>query len=154
MRQAIRISISVIVCLIMTALCSMALAAEQDLNKKDLNAMQGTWIIQKWISDGIAAPVNMIPSNVFTLVIKGDQMTMVIIKDDPVTIKLNSASDPPSIDFIDKDKLVDRGIYQFKDGTLTFCIATSGSGQARPTVFESTDDNLFMLVVLKRQMPK
>jgi uncharacterized protein (TIGR03067 family) len=126
----------------------MAYAAEQDQNKKDLDAMQGSWVIQKWLNAGISAPANALGSVFITF--KGDQAIHMGDVSDPATIKLDSSKDPATIDFIDKTKSVERGIYKFDGDILTFCIAMESSA-ARPTVFESNRNNGYMLVVMKRQ---
>jgi uncharacterized protein (TIGR03067 family) len=151
MRRAIRILAGAVVCLVMMLLCLRAPAAEQDQNKKDLDAMQGTWSIQKWLLQGASAPAGAIGGS---MTIKGDQLIAMGGSDNPATLKLDSAKDPAAIDFIDKRSSTDRGIYNLDGDTLTFCMALSGSGKDRPTVFESTKDNGYMLIVLKRQIPK
>jgi uncharacterized protein (TIGR03067 family) len=154
MKRAIRISRGAAVCAIMAILLFTASAAEQDQNKKALDAMQGTWIIQKWVNEGISAPANVVGSNNLTLTIKGDQMTAKVMGDDPATLKLDSSKHPAAIDFIDKNKSVEPGIYQITDDILTFCINASVSGKGRPNIFESTRNNGYMLVVMKRQTLK
>jgi uncharacterized protein (TIGR03067 family) len=154
MKRAIRISRGAAVGAVAAILFFTAYAAEQDQNKRDLDAMQGTWIFQKWMNEGISAPAEVIAGNKMTLTITGDQMTAIARGNEPAMIKLDSSKDPAAIDFIDKNKSVELGIYQIKDDILTFCINATRAGGGRPTVFESTRENGFMLVVMKRQALK
>jgi uncharacterized protein (TIGR03067 family) len=96
----------------------------------------------------------VVGNNKLALTNKGDQMTAMVMGDEPATIKLDSSKDTAAIDFIDQNKSVELGIYQIKDDILTFCIDASGSDRGRPTVFESTRNNGSMLVVMKRQTLK
>jgi uncharacterized protein (TIGR03067 family) len=138
---------------LMAAFCCLgAERPAEDKSKQDLERIQGTWVCQKATNAGEAMPPEVAGKMSFTF--KDDRVICNINPDDPATIQIDATQTPCAIDFIDKDKKVDPGIYKFEGDALTFCMATSESKKPRPAKFESTRENQAMLVVMKKQEPK
>lgn len=97
---------------------------------------------------GESAPADKVAQLILTF--KGDQVR--INGRDAATIKLDATKTPSAVDFVDTSDKADRGVYILDGDTLTFCMALAESGKDRPTVFASTKENGFMLIVLKRQL--
>jgi uncharacterized protein (TIGR03067 family) len=129
-----------------------ALAADADKSKKELEKFQGTWVCQKFINDGDSAPAEAVAQLTFTF--KDDKVTTNTDPDDPATITLRPEKAPAEIDFTDKDKKVDLGIYEIKGDELTMCMAPSQTKTERPTKFDAPKGSKYMLVVFKKQAAK
>jgi uncharacterized protein (TIGR03067 family) len=131
-----------------------SLFADDKDKKKDIDALQGTWNIEVFKTDGQAAPEESlkemkftIKDNKYTLTLKGEEMETGTLKLDPEkqvkTIDLEIQSGP------DKGKK-QVGIYTLKGDTFMFCFARPGETE-RPTKFESTEENKAIFSELKRE---
>jgi uncharacterized protein (TIGR03067 family) len=114
----------------------------------DLDKLQGSWKALKANMDGMDATAEILKE--FDIVIKGDQATPAGNPTDVATLKIDAAKKPAEIDFIDRNKKVDRGIYRFVDqDTLEICLAEMG-GNERPKEFAAAKDSKCDLLTLKR----
>jgi uncharacterized protein (TIGR03067 family) len=131
---------------------SASLQADDDA-KKDLQALEGTWRIEKVTQDGTAAPEGSLKQ--LTMTIK-DAKYSVSADGKEVetgTIKLDPSKKPKAIEFDiasgnDKGK-TQLGVYELKGDTVTFCMARPGAKE-RPSELASTKENRTILTVLKR----
>lgn len=118
----------------------------------ELDKFQGTWKADKASFGGQDAPKEAVDKMVFTF--KDD---MAIPKDNPkdiATIKVDGAKKPSEIDFTDKDKKVNKGIYRFVDkDTIEFCINLKEDSD-RPKDFTSPKDSMHVVMVMKREKEK
>ena len=128
----------------LTLLCLAGPAFAQD-EARDLEKMQGNWILETGQDKGQALPVEIKARLKFT--IRGNQLIPSDNPKDFLTFKLDPSKDPPAIDLTEKDMKQSPGIYKFEDNTLKLCFVEGGT---RPTNFSSTKDNKAVLLVLKR----
>jgi uncharacterized protein (TIGR03067 family) len=133
---------------------AVAVSDDDKDKKKDIDALQGTWSIAVFKSDGQALPEDMvkemkfaIKDNKYTLTVKGEEAETGTFKLDPEkqvkTIDLDIQSGP------DKGKK-QVGIYTLKGDTFMFCFARPGETE-RPTKLESTEENKATFSELKRE---
>ena len=134
-----------------TAICSICcvfVSASQVQADAELDKFQGTWQVTKASSGGKDAPEKEVAKMVITF--KDDQA---IPKDNPTDvakIKLDPVKKPAEIDFTDKDKKVNKGVYRFIDkDTLEICMNLTDEA-ARPKDFVSPKDSTYIILVMKR----
>jgi RNA polymerase sigma factor (sigma-70 family) len=126
----------------------------EDAAKKDLAALQGTWIAVRIERSGKEAPAEMLKD--FKVVIKGDKMTIWPGRDDRIsTIKLNPSKSPKWMDNTPhegpaKGKSLP-AIYELKGDTLKMCFDNEGVSDERPREFKSTPGSGLCLFVLKKE---
>ncbi len=137
---------------------AMAVAdAPKDDAKKDLDKLQGHWVMASALYDGADLDANIVAKLKFD--IKGDQFT---VKGDEetvkaytkVTLKLDDAPKPHLIDFVvggggEKGTTIE-GIYEI-EGADEFKICAKVDGMERPTEFKSPENSHVVLIVFKRQ---
>jgi len=129
--------------------CAILSVGADDPKKKtdELDEFQGFWKATKATMSGMEVPAEGLNAVDFT--VKGDQATPKQDPKDVATLKINSAKTPGEIDFVDKDKKVDKGIYRFVDkDTLEVC-AHIDNGE-RPKEFASAKDSHHVWIILKR----
>ena len=137
-------------CLLLKA--ASLFADEKD--KKDLDALQGTWKVESFKVAGQDAPDELVTETTFaikdkkyTLTVKGEEAETGTFKVDPEkkpkTIDLEIASGNDT----GKKQL---GIYTLKGEMLTLCFGFPGADD-RPAKLESTEDSKTLLLVLKRE---
>lgn len=132
----------------------LSLHADEKAVKKDLDKLQGAWVVIDAERDG--QPLQRIKGN--KLVIKGNQFTIVTkcaeLKGD---LTLDPSKTPRTIDFQHQEgMLLDKswkGIYKFEDDKLTLCYAEADSGKDRPTEFATEDGSSRLLIVVQRKKP-
>jgi RNA polymerase sigma-70 factor (ECF subfamily) len=126
----------------------------EDAAKKDLAALQGTWIAVRIERSGKEAPAAMLKD--FKVVFKGNKMTIWPGRDDRTsTFKLNPAKSPKWMDHIphegpEKGKSLP-AIYELKGDTLRMCFDNEGVSDARPKEFKSTEGSGLCVFVLKKE---
>jgi len=130
------------------------LAAEPaDEAKKDLEKLQGEWVMAALEVNGQPVPETKIQGT--TLTVKGDKYTT-HVKDTKheVTIKLDPSQKPRAIDMIFPDGTnlpkIGKGIYKMDADTFVICRAQSTDG-ARPTDFATTPNTGYFVVTWKRK---
>src|SRR5262249_49404205 len=125
-----------------------------DKDKKDIDALQGTWKVESFKVAGQDAPDDVVTEGTFaikdkkyTLIVKGEEAETGTFKVDPekkpkaIDLEISSGNDKG------KKQL---GIYTLKGDALTFCFGFPGSDD-RPAKLESTEDSKTILLVLKRE---
>ncbi|MCI0462173.1 MAG: TIGR03067 domain-containing protein [Gemmataceae bacterium] len=121
--------------------------------KKDLEKVQGAWVVTLMEEMGKKAPNEVIKG--LGAQIKGDRLTLSeqgkVIMD--FEIKLDPAQKPKAVDFTylageDKGKK-ELGIYEIEGDTLKLCV--NDGGKDRPKEFKTAADNTLNLVILKRK---
>jgi uncharacterized protein (TIGR03067 family) len=122
--------------------------------KKDLDQMQGSWVVASGESGGNAIADEQAKATRF--VIKGDKYIYTIPDyREEGTLKLDQDKKPKAIDV----KIVEGrdqgevqlGIYELAKDTLKLCFAPPGKDNKRPKNFSSNADNDQLLLVLKRE---
>lgn len=143
--------------LLALAVALVAADAPKDDAKKDLDKLQGTWVIAGATYDGADLPDNLdsklsfeIKGDQFTL--KGDEETVKAYK--KITLKLEPATKPRSVDFVvgeggEKGNTVE-GIYEIT-GPDEFKVAAKLDAKERPTEFKSPENSHIALITFKRQ---
>jgi uncharacterized protein (TIGR03067 family) len=130
-------------------------AGPADEAKKDLEKLQGEWVMAALEVDGQPVPEEKLQGT--TLTIKGDRY-VVAVKDakHEVTIKLDPAQKPKAIDmaFPDGANLpkIGKGIYKLEGDTFVLCRSQSTDGD-RPTEFGTWPNTGYFLVTWKRKGP-
>ena len=137
------------------ALCVAADKPKPDA-KKELEALQGTWVMAGLEVNGVEVPEKKLAGT--TLVIKGDKYT-VKVKDSAheTTIKVDPTTDPKSIDMLfpngtELPKL-GKGVYELDGDTLKIC-RHQATGEDRPTQIGSWPNTNLFVVTWKRQKTK
>jgi uncharacterized protein (TIGR03067 family) len=142
-------------------LCLVLGAGGQDDAKQELEKLQGTWKVVKFVLGGKQAPPDTIGQ--MSLVIKGNRMiTMQGERNEGEgTFTLNPAKKPKEIDAVaqtkpDKGKKV-VGIYEIEPGekhdTLKLCVNDFDATE-RPREFASPPDSKMVLIILQREKKK
>lgn len=143
-------SVCLLICL--TAVCSLAAQPAQE--KKDMEAMQGTWLVEVLDYNGkdFKEKVKV------TFIIKGDVMTVEgdgAVKKEyaKMSLKLDPSTTPKCVDLkvtggVQLDAKME-GIYEVKGDQLRLCLKVFG--QDRPSEFTSPDGSSVALLTLKRE---
>jgi uncharacterized protein (TIGR03067 family) len=122
--------------------------------KKDLDQMQGSWVVASGESGGNAIADEQ--SKATRFVIKGDKYIYTIPDyREEGTLKVDQSKKPKAIDV----KIVEGrdqgevqlGIYEFAKDTLKLCFAPPGKANKRPKNFSTNADDDQLLLVLKRE---
>jgi uncharacterized protein (TIGR03067 family) len=124
----------------------------QDAGKKDLQRLQGTWVMAALEVNGKDVGVDKVQGT--TLTIKGDRYA-VKVKDKvhECVIRLNAKRDPPTIDMIFADAAGDKthkGIYEIKGDTFRICRGL-GADQERPGQLATWPGTNYFVVTWKKQ---
>jgi uncharacterized protein (TIGR03067 family) len=137
-------------CLLLGAASLLA----DDKDKKDLDALQGTWQVESFKLDGKSAPEDFVKAMKFVIKDKKYTVTVKGKEVETGTIKIDPEKNPKTFDLDimsgnDKGKK-QPGIYTLKDDTFTVCLAHPGELD-RPTKLESSDESKTVLSVMKRK---
>jgi uncharacterized protein (TIGR03067 family) len=125
---------------------------KQDIAKKDLDQMQGTWTMEALEVNGKLVPQDKLGA---LLVIKANKYIVTVKKKaQETTITLDPGKKPKAIDMVfgegaNKDK-VHKGIYSIDGDTLKICRGLNPD-QERPTEFGTWPDTNYFLVTWKRK---
>jgi uncharacterized protein (TIGR03067 family) len=133
--------------IVSAAVGAMAADAKEDANKKDLQALEGTWSVQSWTQNGTdEAGIDGV-----RLAIAGSRMTAHgFPQEKKATITLDAASKPAAMDLKDEDEAtVSKWIYRIDGDTLKLCGRLSGG--KRPDEFASPKGSKAILIVLRRE---
>jgi uncharacterized protein (TIGR03067 family) len=119
--------------------------------KTDLDRLQGTWNLVSATQDGKILPKDKV--NQTTIVFKGDTFrfpgSAEYATSRAGTIKLNESKTPKEMDAISTEKEVMLGIYVLEENGYKVCFAPAG--KPRPTEFNSTPENGYILQSWERQ---
>ena len=141
-----------VLCFILPTLLLIA-AKPADDAKKDLERLQGEWIMAALEIDGKPVPDEKIQDT--TLTIKGDKY-IVRSKDNKyeVTITLDPAKDPKAIDMAFPDGTdaakIGKGIYKI-DGDTFIVVRAQATDNERPTTFGTWPNSGCFMVTWKRK---
>jgi uncharacterized protein (TIGR03067 family) len=129
--------------------------SKDDLAKKDLDAMKGTWKAVSGEEDGKAVQED--DAKKFKLVVDGDKYTFTVegVSEEQGTIKLDPSQKPRAIDVMilsgdDKGKS-QHGLYEVEGDTLKLCFTPPG--RERPKELAGKEGTNATLFVFKRQKP-
>jgi len=132
------------------AICATSVADEA---KKDLDALQGEWVMVGLEVEGKPVPEEKIQGT--TLTIKGDKY-IVSVKDKKheITITLDPTTSPKHIDMAFPNGTdapnIGKGIYKIEGDKLIVCRVQSTDG-ARPTQFGTFDNTGLFQVTWQRK---
>jgi uncharacterized protein (TIGR03067 family) len=139
--------------LLVPAVALLIAADAKDDAKKDLDKLQGEWVMVALEVDGKAVPEDKLKGTVLT--IKGDKYTTTV-KDTKheVTITLDPSKDPKHIDMAFPDgpnaPKIGKGIYKIDGDTFVMCRSQS-TENPRPTEFGTWPNTGYFLVTWKRK---
>jgi len=142
--------------LLFAALGLIAADAPKDDAKKDLDTIQGTWMIASGVYGGEDINSDLVSKLSFE--IKGDQLLLKgdeeVVKDyAKITLRLDPSGKPKLIDFTvgqgEEKGAVIEGIYEINGDELKIC-AKLGAKE-RPAEFKSPENSRVALLTLKRQ---
>jgi uncharacterized protein (TIGR03067 family) len=125
-----------------------AVAADDDKSKRDLDALQGTWQVQRMTSNGREAPAAEAQKLRFVITgsklipYQGDE------KGPEFSLSIRTAGSPAALNLKSPDGKEGKGIYRLEGDTLTLCIAEPGKD--RPKEFTSAMGSRLELMALKR----
>jgi uncharacterized protein (TIGR03067 family) len=141
-------------CLLLSLVAVAPLIGQQEKAKKDIDVIQGTWLVEALEYNGTEFKDKF----KLSFMIKGDVMTVegdgeVKKEYAKLTLKLDSATSPKCIDMKVTDgvqmDVTMEGIYELKNDELRLCVKVFG--QDRPGEFKSPDGSSIALLKLKRQ---
>ena len=119
--------------------------------KTDLDRLQGTWNLVSATQDGKILPEDKVKQT--TIVFKGDTFrfpgSAEYATSKEGTIKLDETKTPKEMDAISTEKEVMLGIYVLQENGYKVCFAPAG--KPRPTEFNSTPENGYILQSWERQ---
>lgn len=121
----------------------------EDAAKKDLEALQGDWKVEKAVRGGKDAPAEVAAK--LKLTFAGNKLSVDegSARDEQATLTLDPSKTPAAVDFqpTRPGKDVIKGIYKLDGDSLTLCWAKEGD---RPTEFASKEGSETVLFELKR----
>lgn len=142
------------VCVVICLTAVSAWTGQPNQAKKDLDAIQGTWLVEGLLYNG----KDFKDKFKFSFVVKGDVMSIegdeAVVKEYPkLKLKLDPSTKPKCVDLkvaggVQADATME-GIYEVKGDEFRLCIKVLG--QDRPGEFKSTDGGSIALLTLKRQ---
>jgi uncharacterized protein (TIGR03067 family) len=139
--------------LLMVVLVALGADAKDDVAKKDLEALQGTWTVEHLEIGGKKVSDDSVKAAGSKVVFKDSTMTVYLHGENKkpayeATIQLDPTTRPPNIDTTDDKKQVEHGIYELSGETLKLCTAPPGAD--RPKEFASKSSAKTTLWVLKK----
>jgi uncharacterized protein (TIGR03067 family) len=136
-------------------------AAQPEAAKKDLDRMQGTWVLIGGRINGRDVTPNEAQIADIVVVIKGDEMRAIFKgkpSDSVSRMKLDPSKSPAQVDTEDIEGpgkgTKNYGIYAVDGEILKLCIRDKANG--RPPAFDSKEEGNFddCYLILKRVIPK
>jgi uncharacterized protein (TIGR03067 family) len=126
-------------------------ASQPSAPKTDLERIQGTWYLVLAMKDGKPLPEDKVKQT--TIMFKGDKFRFPGLAEYATsqdgTIKLDESKTPKEMDAISTEKEVMLGIYRLEENGYKVCFAPAG--KPRPTEFNSTPENGYILQSWQRQ---
>lgn len=143
--------------LITTSLLILALAqnSNEEKAKKDLQRMQGTWIMHALEINGKEVPAKQFEDTQLT--IKADEYNTKVKDRTPpgFRLKLDPSKDPRAVDMIqtlpDGSQKTIKGIYKVENDTLVICRGLTEE-QERPGQFATWPNTNYFVVTWKKQV--
>jgi uncharacterized protein (TIGR03067 family) len=130
------------------AVVAMAADAKDDANKKDLQALQGTWKVQKMVREGQEAPAEAIAKVRFVFEGNKARIETAGPGGDAATFTLDATQSPKVITLTPaKMKVVALGIYELDGDTLRLCLTND---KVPPKECAAEKGSGARLLVLKR----
>jgi uncharacterized protein (TIGR03067 family) len=127
--------------------------SKDELAKKDLDAMKGSWQAVGGEEDG--KPVKEEDARKFKLAVDGDKYTFSVegMPDEKGTLKLDPGQKPKAVDVLittgdDKGK-TQLGVYDVEGDTLKLCFVPPGV--ERPKALAAKEGSMSSLFIFKRQ---
>ncbi len=141
---------SLTVLLFLTTTLTAVDPAAAEANKKELEKLQGSWLLQSKQEEGQDEKLR--DQDRVSLTIAGTRITIKEEKEYKGTIAIDAGKKPAAIDLIpteegEKGKLL--GIYQVEGDTLKLCYGRPGV--PRPTEFTTKANSKQVLMVFKKQ---
>ncbi|HLW65597.1 MAG TPA: TIGR03067 domain-containing protein [Gemmataceae bacterium] len=139
-------------CLLAAALFATDVPRDQ-IQRDDLEQLQGTWKVEKVETAGQVLPANALGE--LRMVFEGNNLTMMMDKTAREKSRFTlMEGEPPGID-IEQPRGAGmetvKGIYRLEEDMLTICTNEGGGGQGmRPKNFETKGNDRVVLIVLKR----
>jgi uncharacterized protein (TIGR03067 family) len=141
--------------LVTTILClAVAQSSNDDKAKKDLERMQGAWVLHALEINGKDVPAPKLDGTI--LIIKKDEYYTKVKDKEQLgfRLKLDPSKNPKAVDMIKTmpggTEEVIKGIYTFENDTLKFCRGLAAS-QERPGQFATWPDTNYFVVTWKKQ---
>jgi len=146
MHMRAAITLTIMLGLSLSGASAQDAAKKAEAAKKEMEALEGTWVAVAATRDGEQAPEDRLQT--IKLVFKANQVT----HRQTGKYELDPAEKPKSIDIkpledTDAEKII-KGIYEIKGDELTVCV--SMPGKERPTEFASKPGSGTALLVLKK----
>jgi uncharacterized protein (TIGR03067 family) len=134
------------------AVATAAADDKDDANKKDLKALQGTWLVRSFTKGGVDLTALLGKSPQF--IVAGNKITLKAEiawpAEDQAFAIVDATKQPAWLDLRDgKGKQVGEGIYEVKSDSLRICINEDPGG--RPKEFASKAGTRTALYELKRE---
>ena len=143
------------VVLVLLVVLPIAADKPKDAAKKDLERLQGTWVMAELEVEGKVVPEEKLKGT--TLTIKGDKYIVTVKgRVHETTFKLDAGQKPKAIDTYfpagtDAPKL-SKGIYEVDGATFKLC-RHQAPGKDRPVQFGSWPNTGLFVVTWKRHTP-
>jgi uncharacterized protein (TIGR03067 family) len=141
-----------LICLLAAGLLAADVPRDQ-IQRDDLEQLQGTWKVERIELAGQAMPANAVGE--LRMVFEGNSLTMMMDKNMREKGRFALVEgEPPGIDIEEPGGAGNRivkGIYRLEEDTLTICSEEGGGRQGvRPKSFETKGNERVVLIVLKR----
>jgi len=141
-------------CLYPLLCLALAQPSNDDKAKKDLERLQGTWIMHALEINGKEVAPQQFQDTL--LIVKANEYTTKVKDRMPpgFRLKLDPSKNPPAVDMIqtmpDGSEKVIKGIYKFENDTFKLCRGLTPE-QERPNQFATWPDTNYFVVTWKKQ---
>ncbi|WP_165067288.1 TIGR03067 domain-containing protein [Paludisphaera rhizosphaerae] len=137
--------------ILLSAFVAMLLIDPEPSEKKDLDAIQGTWSVASMENEGRKQPRN--PLFPVKLIFEKDEVLAQAGRRQPETqgtVKLDPKQTPKHYDFKTLGGVVVPGIYELDGDAFKVCLGSPGD---RPSTFATQPGDRRTLIVYKREKP-